>query len=49
VGGALAMNAGCHGGETWRYVERVLMLNRRGERIIRNPEEFRRRLPPRRA
>jgi UDP-N-acetylmuramate dehydrogenase len=28
VGGALAMNAGCHGGETWRYVERVLMLNR---------------------
>jgi UDP-N-acetylmuramate dehydrogenase len=23
VGGALAMNAGCHGGETWRYVERV--------------------------
>ena len=40
VGGALAMNAGCHGGETWRYVERVLMLNRRGERIIRGPEEF---------
>jgi UDP-N-acetylmuramate dehydrogenase len=22
VGGALAMNAGCHGGETWRFVER---------------------------
>jgi UDP-N-acetylmuramate dehydrogenase len=40
VGGALAMNAGCHGGETWRYVERVLMLNRRGEQIIRGPEEF---------
>ena len=40
VGGALAMNAGCHGGETWRYVERVLMLNRRGERIIRGPEDF---------
>jgi UDP-N-acetylmuramate dehydrogenase len=40
VGGALAMNAGCHGGETWRYVERVLMLNRRGERIIREPQEF---------
>jgi UDP-N-acetylmuramate dehydrogenase len=40
VGGALAMNAGCHGGETWRYVERVLMLNRRGEQIIRRPDEF---------
>jgi UDP-N-acetylmuramate dehydrogenase len=23
VGGALAMNAGCYGGETWRYVVRV--------------------------
>ena len=40
VGGALTMNAGCHGGETWRYVERVLMLNRRGEQIIRSPEDF---------
>jgi UDP-N-acetylmuramate--alanine ligase len=40
VGGALAMNAGCHGGETWRYVERVLMLKRNGERIIRPPEDF---------
>jgi UDP-N-acetylmuramate dehydrogenase len=40
VGGALAMNAGCHGGETWRYVERVLMLNRAGERIVREPSDF---------
>jgi len=40
VGGALAMNAGCHGGETWRYVERVLMLNRSGEQIIRSPDDF---------
>jgi UDP-N-acetylmuramate dehydrogenase len=40
VGGALAMNAGCHGGETWRYVERALMLNRRGEQIIRTPDDF---------
>jgi UDP-N-acetylmuramate dehydrogenase len=40
VGGALAMNAGCHGGETWRYVERVLMLNRCGEQIIRSPDDF---------
>ena len=40
VGGALVMNAGCHGGETWRYVKRVLMLNRRGEQIIRRPDDF---------
>jgi UDP-N-acetylmuramate dehydrogenase len=40
VGGALAMNAGCHGSETWRYVERVLMLGRGGEYIVRSPEDF---------
>ena len=40
VGGALAMNAGCHGGETWRYVERALMLNRQGEQVIRTPQDF---------
>ncbi len=39
-GGALAMNAGCYGGEAWQLVERVLMLNRRGELIERRPEEF---------
>jgi UDP-N-acetylmuramate dehydrogenase len=31
VGGALAMNAGCHGGETWGIVERVLTIDHRGE------------------
>jgi UDP-N-acetylmuramate dehydrogenase len=40
VGGALTMNAGCHGGETWRHVDQVLMLNRQGERVLRGPEEF---------
>jgi UDP-N-acetylmuramate dehydrogenase len=40
VGGALAMNAGCHGGETWRYVDQVLMLNRQGERVLRSAEDF---------
>ena len=40
VGGALAINAGCHGGETWRNVDRVLMINRAGEQIIRVPDEF---------
>lgn len=40
LGGALAMNAGCHGGEIWRFVERVRMLNRHGELIDRTPEDF---------
>lgn len=39
-GGALAMNAGCHGGETWQHVERVLMIDRQGRRHARRPEEF---------
>jgi UDP-N-acetylenolpyruvoylglucosamine reductase len=30
VGGALAMNAGCYGGETWRYVARVEVLTTAG-------------------
>ncbi|CAB1370237.1 UDP-N-acetylmuramate dehydrogenase [Denitratisoma oestradiolicum] len=40
LGGALAMNAGCHGGETWNHVERVLMLDRRGRKVERQPEDF---------
>lgn len=40
LGGALAMNAGCHGGETWSHVERVLMLDRRGRKVERRPEDF---------
>jgi len=39
-GGALAMNAGCYGAETWQWVERVLMLDRRGGRIERGPADF---------
>jgi UDP-N-acetylmuramate dehydrogenase len=31
VGGALAMNAGAWGSETWQRVERVEVMNRRGE------------------
>jgi UDP-N-acetylmuramate dehydrogenase len=41
VGGALAMNAGCYGTETWEVVARVLTVNRRGERHERLPGEFR--------
>ncbi|HNQ04390.1 MAG TPA: UDP-N-acetylmuramate dehydrogenase [Thiobacillaceae bacterium] len=40
VGGALAMNAGCHGQETWAYVSQVLCVNRRGELFRRSPNEF---------
>jgi UDP-N-acetylmuramate dehydrogenase len=40
IGGALAMNAGCYGSETWTFVERVLLLNRRGEKVIRTPDDF---------
>jgi len=31
IGGALAMNAGCYGSETWQFVERVQVLTRGGE------------------
>lgn len=40
VGGALAMNAGCYGGEIWQFVDRVLMLNRRGDLVERRPGDF---------
>ena len=40
LGGALTMNAGCHGGEIWSFVERVLMLNRKGELVERTPADF---------
>ena len=40
IGGALAMNAGCYGSETWPFVEKVLLLNRRGERVLRTPADF---------
>lgn len=40
IGGALAMNAGCYGSETWNHVDRVLMLDRHGERIERRAEDF---------
>ena len=40
VGGALAMNAGCHGGETWGIVERALMLDRHGVLHERTAADF---------
>ena len=40
IGGALAMNAGAFGSETWPFVERVVMINRRGLTINRKAAEF---------
>jgi UDP-N-acetylmuramate dehydrogenase len=41
MGGALAMNAGAFGGETWGIVERVDTIDRRGRLRRRGPEDFR--------
>jgi UDP-N-acetylmuramate dehydrogenase len=41
VGGALAMNAGAHGGETWDRVHSVRTINRTGVVHQRSPDEFR--------
>ena len=40
IGGALAMNAGCYGGETWRNVVRVEVLGRDGRFEVRTPAEY---------
>lgn len=40
VGGALAMNAGAFGGETWEKVTAVHVINRQGEVIRRTPDAF---------
>lgn len=41
VGGALAMNAGCYGTETWKIVERVRTLNRSGRLYDRYFKDYR--------
>ena len=40
LGGALAMNAGCYGSETWNTVKRVTTIDRRGELHTRDAAEF---------
>lgn len=40
VGGALAMNAGCYGSETWEVVARVRTIDRAGRLQIREPHEY---------
>ena len=40
VGGALAMNAGAFGGETWNVIDKVETLNRDGEINIRTIDDY---------
>lgn len=40
MGGALAMNAGAHGGETWNYVQQCEVINRKGEIRIRPTADY---------
>jgi UDP-N-acetylmuramate dehydrogenase len=40
LGGALAMNAGAWGGETWPHVVEVDVIDRRGARHVRTPAEY---------
>ena len=40
VGGALAMNAGCYGGETWAHVVSVQAVDRSGALHTRTPADF---------
>ncbi len=40
LGGALAMNAGAHGGETWQRVRSVKTIDRQGEFHQRLPDEY---------
>jgi UDP-N-acetylmuramate dehydrogenase len=40
LGGALAMNAGAFGGETWRHVLEVVTLDRQGREHAREPGEY---------
>ena len=40
MGGALRMNAGCHGGETWQHVSELQTIDRKGVIRVRKPEEY---------
>ena len=40
VGGALAMNAGCYGGEIWQFVSKVKIMNHEGDINIKDKQSF---------
>lgn len=40
IGGALAMNAGAFGGETWEWVEAISVINRQGRSRLLTPKDY---------
>ncbi|MEM9243508.1 MAG: UDP-N-acetylmuramate dehydrogenase [Pseudomonadota bacterium] len=40
VGGALAMNAGCFGSETWSLIKQVSLIDRKGKYFNKKPSAF---------
>lgn len=40
VGGALAMNAGCHGSETWNHIIAIETIDRAGQCYLRYPCDY---------
>jgi UDP-N-acetylmuramate dehydrogenase len=40
LGGALAMNAGCYGGNIWENVTKVSLINKDGELIEKDKKDF---------
>jgi UDP-N-acetylmuramate dehydrogenase len=40
VGGALAMNAGCYGGEIWSHVAKAELIMREGTFVVRTPADY---------
>lgn len=40
MGGALRMNAGCYGSETWNFVSSVETIDRQGNRRVRGKDDF---------
>jgi|TARA_B110000971_G_scaffold218576_1_gene257693 UDP-N-acetylmuramate dehydrogenase len=40
IGGALSMNAGCYGSETWDFVESVLVVDEEGKQFKRAKNEY---------
>lgn len=40
LGGALVMNAGAFGGETWSWIQKVAVLNRQGHYFYRLPSDY---------
>ncbi len=40
MGGALAMNAGCYGSETWDIIDQVQVMDRQGRVYVRQPKNY---------